>query len=148
MCRKGKEMYLSKSNRRKVVFLWAIVNIFAAINMHGQHLQSNINLMIGDIAVDSVVMKMGRAQLVAKNKLTTNQKGFSVHEFTYSMFALGSSVREVVKDSMFPIKMKNAILDREINYRYINIESVQLINKNKDVILPQIDTVKIKFLYP
>lgn len=141
-------MHLPKSNKIKFVFLWAIVNIFTTVNLLGQFSKDSVSLMIGDRIVDSVVMEMGRSQLVNKNKFSTSKRGVTVMEFTYSMFALGSSVKETVRDSMFPSKMKDAILDRKINYRHINIESVKLVDKNKNILLPKIDTLKIKFLYP
>lgn len=141
-------MHLPNSNKIKFVLLCAIVNMFTVVNLFSQNINDSIDLMIGDRIVDSVVMEMGRKQLVTKSKFSTSKKGVTVMQFTYSMFALGSRVKETVNDSMFPEKMKNAILDRKINYRHINIESVKLIDKSKNILLPNIDTLKIKFLYP
>jgi hypothetical protein len=105
-------------------------------------------LVVGNKVADSSVISILKDEFTKTGKLRTNTHGMSVQKFTYSMFALGKNIRNTVYDSMMPKEMKELIHDEKINYRFVNIEGVTFINSNNETIIPLIDTVKVKFLYP
>lgn len=139
---------LNLINHGKLLFLYAVGIVLFSNNATGQLLELNPLLIVGEKVVDTSVIELSKRTFKNYNKLTTNANDYYVSQYTYSMFALGRNIRETIYDSMFPTKMKEALRDNKTNYRYINIEGVKFKNKNKQEILPLIDTVKIKFLYP
>ncbi|MDA3865663.1 MAG: hypothetical protein PF489_02810 [Salinivirgaceae bacterium] len=105
-------------------------------------------LVVGNKVADSSVISILKTEFTKTGKLRTNKPGMSVKQFTYSMFTLGKNIRNTVYDSMMPKQMKELVHDEKVNYRFVNIEGVTFINSNNETIIPLIDTVKVKFLYP
>jgi hypothetical protein len=104
-------------------------------------------IVIGQIQVDTTIIHLTKKAFLDEGKIKTNQKGVSVKSYNFSMFALGNSIKCFVNDSMYNTKMREAILNKKINYRFINIEGITLIDKAGNTIKPEVDTVKVKFKY-
>lgn len=104
-------------------------------------------IVLGKIKVDTSQISMSKTDFLNNGKIKTNLKGLSVNSYKFSMFALGNSIKCTVNDSMFTTKLREAVLNEGINYRYINIEGVTLINRSGKITVPKVDTVKVKFKY-
>jgi hypothetical protein len=104
-------------------------------------------LVLGEVDIDTSIVKISKSDFLKNGKIKTNFKGVSVNSYNFSMFALGNSLRCAVNDSMFTTKLREAVLNRDINYRFINIEGVTLIDRTGKITVPKIDTVKVKFKY-
>lgn len=119
-----------------------------AVAQSGEKCQKDTVIMLGKKKVCSEKIQLTKNNFLKSGKITVNQPGCSVSQFTYSMFSLGSSIRKTVYDSMFPAAMKKMVRNPKINYRYINLEGVQIKIPGGQLIAPKVDTVKVKFIYP
>lgn len=120
---------------------------FIAGNLYAQDEALETLIIIGNKQVDTSIIEVSKSDFLSVGKIKTNQKGRSVNSYNFSMFALGNSIKCAVNDSMFTTKLREAVLDEKINYRYINIEGVQIIDKDGNISIPKVDTVKVKFIY-
>jgi hypothetical protein len=126
-----------------------IINLLLLIGLHvwGQNTDNETLIVIGDRKVDTFQIELSKNDFLKAGKIKTNQKGWSVNSYNFSMFALGNSIRCEVSDSMYSTKLRESVENKKINYRYINIEGVKVIDKEGNISMPKIDTVKVKFIY-
>lgn len=104
-------------------------------------------IVLGKIKVDTSQISISKMDFLKSGKIKTNLKGLSVNSYKFSMFALGNSIKCAVNDSMLTTKLREAVLNKGVNYRYINIEGVTLIDRSGKISSPKVDTVKVKFKY-
>ncbi len=135
---------------KKAAFL-LLFFLLAALTSEAQKADSipkDTLVVLGGKTVETQELEMTKNAFLKTGGIDVNQKGCAVEQYTYSMFALGNNIRETVHDSLFPQKLKNAVLNKSINYRYINIEGIIIRYNDDKRTAPDIDTIKVKFIYP
>ncbi|ALO13722.1 hypothetical protein L21SP5_00040 [Salinivirga cyanobacteriivorans] len=134
---------------QKATFIFLFVSL-AALTLKAQKsdsLPKDTLILLGDKPVKAREIEMTKKAFLKTGKINVNQKGCTVDQYTYSMFALGNNIRATVHDSLIPEKLKRAVLDKRINYRYINLEGIVIRHGDDDLFIPEIDTIKVKFVY-
>ncbi len=129
-----------------IVFLVSLFTIES--DAQNNEINGEIHTIVGNREVTKNEIEMTKNTFLKPGKLSVNQKGCSVESYTFSMFSLGAKIRETVKDSMFSTELRNAVRNKNINYRYINLEGIKIRSRNGEIISPVVDTVKVKFIYP
>lgn len=134
---------------QKAAFIFLIVSL-TALTLKAQQsdsLPKDTLVLLGGKPVKAREIEMTKKAFLKTGKIDVNQKGCTVDQYSYSMFALGSNIRATVRDSLIPEKLKRAILNKHINYRYINIDGIIIRNGDDNLFIPEIDTIKVKFVY-
>ncbi|MDA3894095.1 MAG: hypothetical protein PF517_20745 [Salinivirgaceae bacterium] len=102
-------------------------------------------LIINGKAIDSERILMKRLQVVEADTFEVNQKGIKVLGFTMTAFALGRSIELISQKPIFSKEMKDEILNKQTNFKFISIKNINLQTKDGRAVNPSLETIKIIF---
>lgn len=138
----GKAMYLK-------IFI-PILLFFYAFNLEAQQLdweghENDTLIAIGTYLLADKKIYMPKDSLLKNPYLTTNVEELEVTSFMMTAFSLGYAFEQETEGAALTINMKNAIQDKNINYKFVNFKKIQLTNLSEEIFVPKIEKIKIIF---
>lgn len=106
---------------------------------------SDTLLIINDKTIDCERVLMNRKELFEADTFKINQKGLQIASFTMTAFALGYSIELFSSDPILTQAMRNEIINKQANFKFIYIKDINLQAKDGRIINPSINTIKIIF---
>ncbi len=102
-------------------------------------------LVISDKNINTERIFMKREEIVNADTFRINQKGLTIVSFTMSAITLGNSVELVTDKPILSTAMRNEILNKQWNYKFIYIKNINLQTKDGRTVHPSMRTLKIIF---
>ena len=102
-------------------------------------------LIINGQTISSERIMMNRVDVAKSDTIRANQDDLKVISFTMTALTLGHSIELVSDKPLFTGAMKNEILNKQWNYKFIYIKDINLQTVNGRVVSPSLKTVKIIF---
>lgn len=102
-------------------------------------------LIIGTDTIKDFKTYISKDSLLLSNGIQTNIEGLSVASFTLTAFSLGNQLHLTSNSNKFTISMRNAIINTQIKYKFVNIKDIVLTNPKDRCFSPSLQKVKLIF---
>ncbi len=102
-------------------------------------------IVLGEKIVDTYTILINREALLNIDLLSVNQNDLKVVSFSMNALALGQNITLNSKSNVLTTEMKNEILNKYINYKFIYLKNILLESKDGQEFLPSTKNIKIVF---
>jgi len=128
--------------------LFYILVFFSNHSISGQQLnwadyENDTLVSIGTYILADEKIFIPRDTLLMNERIYCNIAELEVKSFVMTAFSIGKEFREEASGNEITVFMKNAIRNREINYKYVNFKDFKLVNLSGDIYVPEIEKIKV-----
>jgi hypothetical protein len=102
-------------------------------------------LIINGKPIDSERVLMTRQEIMNADTFRVNQKGLDIVGFTMTALTLGHSVELTTDKAILSQAMKNEILNKHSNFKFIYIKDINLQAKDGRLVAPSLNEIKVIF---
>lgn len=102
-------------------------------------------LLINGKTINTERILMNRKEVVEADTFKINQKGLVLKSFTIQAITLGHSVELTTDKPIFSGAMKNEILNKQSNFKFIYIKDINLQTSDGRTVKPSLEVIKIIF---
>ena len=102
-------------------------------------------LIINGKPITTERILMTRQEIMNADTFRINQKGLTIVGFTMTALTLGHSVELTTDKTILSQAMKNEILNKQSNFKFIYIKDINLQAKDGRLVAPSLNEIKIIF---
>ncbi len=102
-------------------------------------------IVLGEKIVDTYKILINREALLNVDSLSVNQKDLQVVSFSMNALALGQNITLKSMSNVLTAEMKNEILNKDVNYKFIYLKNILLESKDGREFYPSTKSIKIVF---
>lgn len=106
---------------------------------------SDTLLIVNGEIISSDKIYMNRMDFVNSDTFRINQKGIIVASYSMTSFAIGKSIELESEMAVLTKAMKDAILNKQANYKFVSIKNINLQTKDGRLVHPSMSNLRIIF---
>jgi hypothetical protein len=132
----------------RILFFIILILIFKNISaqqISWDNYKNDTLIAIGTYILADEKIYMSRDTMLTNRELLTNIDSLKVISFTMTAFSLGKEFEGKSDSSLLTSSMINAIRERNINYKFVNLKEIKLKNLSGEIYVPSIEKIKIIF---
>jgi len=141
-----------KKFRISILLIFIVLAELSINNLFSQNTElkkydvfSDTLLIINNKPIDCERILMNRKELFEADTFKINQKGLLIANFKMTAFALGYSVELYSDKPILSQAMRNEIINKQANFKFIYIKDINLQAKDGRMVTPSVNTIKIIF---